>query len=918
MDNFIYIKGARANNLKGVNCIIPHDRMTVVSGVSGSGKSSLVFDTLYAEGQRRYVESLSSYARQFLEKMAKPDVDGIDGISPAIAVQQRNTIKGKRSTVGTSTEINDYLRLLFSRAATAYCVCGGLVTEMTAPNMTDGIIVSYKDRTVIVAFPVSVSGGDAAAELFDRLLMEGYFRIFRDGRIYDIREERGFSSEGKMYVAVDRLRIDERHRSRIAESVEAALREGSGSMTVIVSGEEQKNFSSAFSCSRCGKIYLKPVPLQFSFNNPLGACPECNGFGNTLALDYVKIIPDESISLEEGAVEPFNMPSGKAVMKKMLDFAARNNIPTDVPFSSLKGAELELLKKGGKGFPGIEGFFARLEAKKYKLHVRVFISRYRKQVTCSLCSGKRLNPEAENFRIGGKSITDISDMTITEAGAFFADLNMEGAGGKVIERIVREVNRRLSYLDRVGLGYLTLSRLSSTLSGGEAQRISLASILGASLVGITVILDEPTIGLHPSDNRRLISILHSLRDQGNTMVVVEHDMEVISSADYVIEVGPGAGEKGGEIVFQGPFSKLEASKNSLTAAYLSGRLDVPAKLHKGPPASRKISIKGASENNLKNIDVDIPLGGIVCVAGVSGSGKSTLVQDILFSSYKNYKGLQVERVGNCKSVSGFDLIDDMIMVDQAPIGRSRRSNPATFLKAFDGIRRAFASTKAAKVKGLTASSFSFNTKGGRCEECEGLGTVEVDMQFLPAVTLLCDSCEGMRYRKDVLDIRYAGYNIFDVLSMTVDEAVRLFSPEQSVIRKLTPFIEVGLGYIKLGQSAETLSGGEAQRMKLASFLSMNDELERLFLFDEPTTGLHLHDIERLLSCLRKLVRKGNSVLVIEHNIEVLKNADHIIELGPEGGERGGFAVGRGTPEQLAGQQTPTAEFLKQIFGDQAE
>ncbi len=914
MDDVIYIKGARVNNLKSVDCAIPHNKLTVVSGVSGSGKSSLVFDTLYAEGQRRYVESLSSYARQFMEKMEKPDADAIEGISPAIAVQQRNKAKGRRSTVGTATEINDYLRLLYSRVGTTYCsVCQSVVKEMEAEDVLKIILQDYGGEKIFIAFPLKTGGGKIGKDFLNQLRSEGYIRFFNGNEIADIRENDDLLVENEIFVIVDRLKVSEKVRSRIRESLETCFGEGNGRTVVIRVDGDKSEFSNTFSCDKCGISYSKPAPQRFSFNNPLGACSACNGFGNTLVLDYRKIIPNHSLSLKQGAVEPLSMPARKAAQRRMLDFAVNNNIPIDVPVGKLNRAQLEMIKNGGKGFSGIEGFFRNLEAKKYRIHVRVFISRYRRHVTCTACSGTRLKPETENVKIKGKSISQISEMNILKAGKYFRKLRLDGSGGKICERILKEINRRLSYLEKVGLGYLTLSRLSSTLSGGEAQRISLASILGSSMVGTTVILDEPTIGLHPVDNRRLLKIIQSLRDIGNTMVVVEHDMEVIKAADYVVELGPGAGEKGGEIVFQGTGKKLGRAKKSLTASYLRGELNVPVRTGNISEFFRNIKIRGARENNLKNIDVNIPLGGIVCVAGVSGSGKSTLVHNVLYSAFRDCSGKKVDYVGKHKSIEGMELVDDMVMVDQSPIGRSSRSNPATYLKVFDGIRKAFAATRTAKARRLKASSFSFNTKGGRCEDCEGIGTVEVDMQFLPSIRLVCDSCDGMRYQREVLDVKYGGYNIFEVLSLTVDEASKLFAAEAPVVRKLAPFIDVGLGYIKLGQPATTLSGGEAQRMKLASFLSQNDEKERLFIFDEPTTGLHLHDIDNLLSCLRRLVKKGHSVIVIEHNLEILKNADYLIELGPEGGEKGGYVVAEGTPMEVAKQETPTSRYLRPFF-----
>ncbi len=909
---YIKIKGAQENNLKSLDCKIPHGQFTVVSGLSGSGKSSLVMDTLYAEGQRRYVESLSSYARQFLERMKKPEVDRIEGVSPAIAVKQRNTTKSNRSTVGTTTEIYDYLRMLFARVGVTFCPdCGDPVEKLGVEESVERILEDFRGDKIFVIFPMETGGVEDISKYLQKA---GYVRFFNGDELIDLNREKDFTVEGNsISVILDRLEVKEGIESRLTESVETCFREGEGKIGIRTPGGAEKQYTNRFICDSCGRDFTEPTPKLFSFNNPYGACDECRGFGNILVLDYDRIIPDRELSLEDGAVDPLSKPSRKRLYSKMLDFARRNGIPTDIPVKKLSADQLEMLKEGDENFIGIEGFFDRLKKKKYKIHIRVLISKYRKNLKCRECNGSKLRSDALNIRIAGKNIADINAMSIEEAEEFFENLELEGTRKKIADRILREIRERINYLNRVGVSYLTLDRLASTLSGGEAQRINLASILGSSMVGMTVILDEPTIGLHPRDNDRLIEILKSLRDQGNAVVVVEHDREVIKSADYIIELGPEAGSDGGNIVYQGNVEGLMEEEQSYTKSYLTSEKRVSLPEFPNSKFPRKITVKGASEHNLKDIDVKIPLGGIICVTGVSGSGKSTLIHDTVFAHYQDRFDSWDKKLGKCSNIEGFQRIEDMIMVDQSPVGKSSRSNPATYLKAFDGIRRCLASTSAARRRGLSKSPFSFNVKGGRCENCKGIGTVTEEMQFLPDVEILCEDCDGKRYKEDILEVKYRGYNINEILNLTVVEAMDVFAGQTSVTKKLKPLVEVGLDYIEIGQTANSLSGGEAQRLKLASFLAEDGDFNRLFIFDEPTTGLHIHDIQKLLKCFRRLVRRGDSVVIIEHNPDVIKNADYIIDLGPEGGQDGGYVVATGTPEDIMdSSESYTGKYLRQM------
>jgi excinuclease ABC subunit A len=927
----INVSGARVHNLKNVSFEIPHNAITVVTGVSGSGKSSLAFDTIYAEGQRRYIESLSAYARQFLERIEKPDVDEISGIAPAIAIKQKNSTRNPRSTVATATEIYDYLRLLYARAGRTYCTrCGNEVRRDTIDEITTRVLALEPGRRFYVlfrlAFPepakkssVRKSARASAAAIQQALVdlqRRGFNRLYQDGRVHEFSSPEtllDIDFSRPVYVLVDRLTISPDMRSRLADSIEICYRDGRGEAILefppsppnaqpetAASAPERMVFNERFECKTCGLLYQEPEPRLFSFNNPQGACPRCQGFGNTIDFDLDLVIPDRAKSINDGVIEPWTKPRYRALWQDLKRFAREQSIPLDKPFRQLTAEQRNAIVDGDTDadYTGVKGFFAWLERKKYKLHIRVFLSRYRGYATCPECNGTRLRPEARAVRVSGKSITETCALTVAEARQFFAALELGAEQAAIADRILEEVRQRLRFLDEVGLDYLTLDRLTSTLSGGEAQRIQLATSLGSHLVGALYVLDEPSIGLHPRDTHRLIEILKSLRDLGNTILVVEHDAETIAAADYVLDLGPGAGELGGKILFAGPRELLLSSTQSLTARYLNGELRIPIPAARRKPDRRFLRIYGAHAHNLKNLDVMFPLGTMVAVTGVSGSGKSTLVHDVL------YKALEIKRTGGslkelCDRIEGDTLLNQVVLVDQSPIGRTPRSNPATYLKAFDAIRELFAATPEAKKRGFTAGHFSFNIPGGRCEGCEGDGTVTVEMQFLADVELICEECRGTRFKSSVMEVRYRDKNIHEVLGLTVREALRFFSGVPKVLSKLKVLDEVGLGYLRLGQSATTLSGGEAQRLKLAAHLIHTANPGVLYIFDEPTTGLHFDDIQKLLTAFRKLLEGGASIVVIEHNLDVIKSADWVIDLGPEGGALGGTIVATGTPEQVA-------------------
>jgi excinuclease ABC subunit A len=937
------VRGARVHNLKNVTVEIPHNAITVVSGVSGSGKSSLAFDTIYAEGQRRYVESLSAYARQFLERMEKPEVDEISGIAPAVAIRQKNTTRNPRSTVATATEIYDYLRLLFARCGTTFCTqCGAEVHKDSPDDIAARVLSAGAGRRFYVMYQLRVaapqqaasgkgkkaaakkSGGDFAGDTLRLALLDlqkrGFNRLYQAGQVHEfVTPESLLDVDFKkpVYVLVDRISVSEEAKSRLIDSVEICYREGQGEAIIEFVADANRDvaerlvFNERFECKNDGTIYQEPEPRLFSFNNPYGACPRCQGFGNTIDFDLNLVVPDPSKSLDEGAIEPWTKPRFRALLNEAKTWAKAQGIPTNVPWRQLKEEDRRRILEGDpdNDYDGVKGFFAWLERKKYKLHVRVFLSRYRGYATCPECGGTRLRPEARAVRVSDRTITDVCKLTVKEARKFFAELQLSEAQNKVADKILEEIRSRLQFLDEVGLDYLSLDRLTSTLSGGESQRIQLATSLGSHLVGALYVLDEPSIGLHPRDTKRLIDILKSLRDLGNTVLVVEHDPDTIEAADRVIDLGPGAGELGGKLLFSGTYDEVLRDAKSVTGKYLSGeqRIPVPNTRHKS--AGKFLRLYGATLHNLKNVDAMIPLGVLTVVTGVSGSGKSTFVHDVL------YKALMAKRNGGtekefCDRLDGDYQVKDVVIVDQSPIGRTPRSNPATYLKAFDAIREVFADTPDAKRRGYTAGHFSFNVPGGRCETCQGDGTVTVEMQFLADVELICEECRGTRFKSSVLEVQYHGKNVHEVLQMTVREALAFFVNVPKVTSKLRVMNEIGLGYLRLGQSGTTLSGGEAQRLKLASHLTRTENQGVLYILDEPTTGLHFDDIAKLLAAFRKLLESGASLLVIEHNLDVIKSADWLIDMGPEGGDLGGKIIATGTPEQVArNSASHTGKFL---------
>jgi excinuclease ABC subunit A len=966
----LVVRGARTHNLKNIDLSLPVGTLIIVTGVSGSGKSSLAFDTIYAEGQRRYVESLSAYARQFLERMEKPDVDRIDGIAPAIAIRQKNSVRNPRSTVGTTTEIHDYMRLLYARVGRTFCrKCGREVVRETAEVVARQLSELASGTRLLIGFdlpvveapvtasaeageavdevheqlegadllgPTGANGADggksphgppeaemptigpsgaAVAAAIDGLRRKGFGRLLVDGRAvsFDDIDPVALASRSMLQVVVDRLQLDgEDLRQRLTDSVETAYLEGGGAAWVIEVDSRQSSvdgrqstvgvhhFSERFECRACGIAYEDPQPRLFSFNNPFGACPTCHGFGNIIELDVDLVVPDPSKSIQQGAIEPWSKPHYRAQLAELKRAARHSKVRLDIPWAQLTDEEKKFVIDGdGHDYEGIRGFFRWLERKKYKVHVRVFLSRYRGYLTCPDCGGARLRREARDVQIAGRTIDQVSSLTVREAQAFFSTLELTDKEAAIAEKVLKEIRRRLSFLSDVGLDYLTLDRLSSTLSGGEAQRINLATSLGSALVGTLYVLDEPSIGLHSRDNLRLIAILQQLRDQGNTVLVVEHDADMMKVADHIVDLGLGAGEQGGRVVYSGTLDGLMHEQRSLTSKYLRHELAIPVPTTRRRGTGQRIVLSGAAEHNLKDIDISIPLNALTAVTGVSGSGKSTLVHDVLYAAIKRAKGGWDKRVGTFRKLEGTEFITDAVLVDQAPIGRTPRSNPVTYLKAFDPIRELFAATKDARSRGLTASHFSFNVPGGRCEACQGEGEVRVEMQFLADVFVPCDQCDGKRFKPQVLDVRYRGRTIHQVLDLTVREALTFFSSSPKVLRRLQVLDEIGLGYLRLGQPATTLSGGEAQRIKIAAHLSSHGGERLLYILDEPTTGLHFDDIAKLLTAFRKLLEAGHTLLVIEHNLDVIKTADYIIDLGPEGGEEGGAVVATGTPEQVA-------------------
>jgi len=966
----IIVRGARVHNLKNIDFEIPHNQLTVVTGVSGSGKSSLAFDTIYAEGQRRYVESLSAYARQFLERIEKPDADTIDGIAPAVAIRQKNTTRNPRSTVATATEIYDYLRLLFARVGRTYCAnCGKEVKKDTVDEVADTILALEPETRLQVLFPLrrdaaetqdatvktSRGGGgttasrtrsakakkDGATEisealrnrLFD-LRKAGFNRLYQAGHVFEFSTPESLLDvdfSQTVFVLVDRLVVSAEARSRIIDAIETAYRESGEvifelprSEHVAEEGPESSpatssilRFSQRFECKHCHLKYEEPEPRLFSFNNPYGACPKCQGFGNTIDFDLDLVIPDKLKSLADGAIEPWTKPKYRPLFTDLKRYAKQAGIPLDMAWIDLNEEHRNAVLNGEGKFLGVRGFFSHLERKKYKLHVRVFLSRYRGYSVCPDCNGSRLRLEARQVKVQGKNLCEVCSLTVEEVLRFFEQLQLTTQEAEIAEKVLDEIRERLRFLNEVGLEYLTLDRLSSTLSGGEAQRIQLATSLGSRLVGTLYVLDEPSIGLHPRDTHRLVKILHDLRNLGNTILVVEHDPDIMLAADCILDLGPGAGENGGKLIAEGTYDQIVHNPASLTGRYLSHDLRIQPPATRRKPGPQQIKMKGVRANNLRNVDFNIPLNMLVAITGVSGSGKSTLLHQVLYRALAEAKqqsangnGANASTAAHWESLDGDQYIEEVVLVDQSPIGRTPRSNPVTYIKAFDAIRELFASLPEAKKRNFGAGHFSFNIPGGRCEVCQGDGTVTVEMQFLADVELICEECKGTRYKPQVLDVRYRGKNIHGVLNLTVKEALKFFAEVPKITEKLRSLEEVGLGYLRLGQSATTLSGGEAQRMKLAAHLQpatrdsgrpSAEKLKRrlLYIFDEPTTGLHFDDVSKLLAAFRRLIEAGGSIVVIEHNLEVIKTADWVIDLGPEGGNRGGKIIGVGPPEAIA-------------------
>ncbi len=969
LNDAIVIRNARTHNLKNLSCEIPHGKLTVISGVSGSGKSSLAFDTIYAEGQRRYVESLSAYARQFLERIEKPDADEIDGLAPAIAIKQKNTTRNPRSTVATATEIYDYLRLLYARCGTVHCIyCDGLVKRDSVDEAAEGVLALGEGTRLNVLFPVTsaapiaetepktaktagrvaktaaktkpaAKGGDSPhieslkARLAE-LRSSGFNRLWQQGKIFEFSTPESLLDLDftlPVFVLLDRIVVSPENRPRIVDAIEVAYREAGEVIFEAAPRDEtperrRLRFSGSYECTNCHRPGREPEPRLFSFNNPFGACPRCQGFGNTVDYDLGLVIPDQSLSLLGGAIDPWNRPKYRPWFSEFRKRAAELGVPLDVPWHDMPAAARETVLRGKDGFAGVYGFFAQMERKKYKLHVRVMLSKYRGYAECPDCRGQRLRAEARSVRIEGRNVCQVTAMTIAQAQEFFDALKLSPMQEEIAGPILTEVRQRLGFLVAVGLEYLTLDRLASTLSGGEAQRIQLATSLGSRLVGSLYVLDEPSIGLHTRDTARLIHILEELRDLGNTILVVEHDADILRSADHLLDLGPGAGEFGGKLLAEGVLAEIEANPASLTGRYLSGKISIPVPTRRRAPGREKLVLRGARANNLHGLDATIPLGLLVAVTGVSGSGKSTLVHQVLYRAVARALGQSdgSDPSGVFTSLTGVERLNDVVLVDQTPIGRTPRSNPITYIKGFDLVRELFAAQPEAKRLSLTPGHFSFNVPGGRCNTCEGDGTVTVEMQFLADVELPCEDCNGTRYQSKILDVHYKGKSIHDVLQMTVKEALRFFAGQTKLLEKLAVLDEIGLGYLRLGQSATTLSGGEAQRVKLAAHLAAvravnatakpSQASRVLYILDEPTTGLHFDDVSKLLTAFRKLIDGGGSLIVIEHNLDVIKSADWVIDLGPEGGEAGGRIVAEGPPEEIASNlHSHTGKWLARVL-----
>lgn len=933
----IVIRGARAHNLKNIDVTIPRDKLVVITGLSGSGKSSLAFDTLYAEGQRRYVESLSAYARQFLGQMDKPDVDSIDGLSPAISIDQKTTSKNPRSTVGTVTEINDYLRLLYARVGHPICPNDGTEISSQSPEQMTDRVLELEERTKIQILAPIVRGKKGQhKKIFEKVKKEGFVRVRVDGETYDIEEVPELEKNKKhdIEIVVDRIVIKDGVRSRLFDSFEMALRLSEGYALVDVTGGEEILFSEHYACPYCGFTVGEIEPRLFSFNTPFGACPDCDGLSIKLEVDEDLVVPDRSKTLREGAISPWNLISSNYYPQMLEQACEQFGIDFDTPYEKLEEEQKAILMTGSNGdefhfhyeneFGGVrdvdipfEGILKNIKRRYHETnsdYTREQMKLYMTELTCASCHGYRLNDEALSVKVDGKHIGEISNLSVGDSLSYFGDVSFGEQEQMIAAPILKEIKDRLSFLQNVGLNYLTLSRSAGTLSGGEAQRIRLATQIGSNLSGVLYILDEPSIGLHQRDNNRLIDSLKKMRDLGNTLIVVEHDEDTMRAADYLIDIGPGAGELGGEIIAAGTPKEVEKNKASLTGQYLSGKKQIPVPTTRRTGNGKEIVVKGASENNLKNLNVAFPLGKFVAVTGVSGSGKSTLVNEILKKALAQKINRNSEKPGKYKSITGYEDIEKIIDIDQSPIGRTPRSNPATYTSVFDDIRDLFAKTNEAKIRGYKKGRFSFNVKGGRCEACRGDGIIKIEMHFLPDVYVPCEVCHGHRYNSETLEVKYKGKNIAEILEMTVEEAVDFFKAIPKIHRKMQTIVDVGLGYVKLGQSATTLSGGEAQRMKLASELHKRSSGKNFYILDEPTTGLHADDISRLIGVLTRLVDAGNTVLVIEHNLDVIKTADYIIDLGPEGGDGGGTIVTTGTPEEvITVEESYTGYYLKEVM-----
>jgi excinuclease ABC subunit A len=915
MEKFIEIIGAKSHNLKNFTCRIPRGKITVITGVSGSGKSTLAFDTLFAEGQRRYIESLSTYARQFLEKMDRPDVEAIHGIPPAIAIEQKNSVKNARSTVGTASEIYDYLRLFYAKIGEVFCPkCNVKVSGDTVEGVVEQLLSAHSGDKLLVISPVTFPEDRDPDSIVKDLIRNGYYRIWQEGEILDLT---AFSSEtilrhGSLSLLIDRVISDEKNRSRLAEAMQRAFQLGNNKAVVARGNGEKITFSRDFSCSHCGRRFSEPEPLLFSFNSPMGACPGCQGFGRIIGIDWQKVIPDPRKTLKDRPFAPWNSPGYEDLYDYLWKACQKYKIPIQKPFEELSPAQKEILQNGKGEFLGLKGFFDWMEGKRYKVHYRVFLSKFRAYTPCPLCLNTRLKEEALLVRVGSKNIAQLCEMNISHLQQFFQSLPVEDFRKRVAHRLLKEITDRIGFMVNVGLGYLALSRQTRTLSSGEYQRITLARALGSALTETLYVLDEPSIGLHARDTFRLRKALQQLRERKNTVVVVEHDPEMILTADEVIDLGPGAGKFGGSLVFQGTVDALLKDGRSITARYLKNGMP---ELSRSPALKPRgwILVRNAREHNLKGIDVRIPLGVMVCITGVSGAGKTTFVHKTLYNGAKGNGNSEFEK-GAFDAIEGLEGIDDLILVDQSPIGKSLRSNPATYVKVFSEIRDLFAQTREAKRHGLRPRHFSFNTEGGRCEACQGAGIQVLDMQFLEDVIITCEVCGGKRFRPEVLKILFKDRNISDVLNMTVDEAVDFFEGRTRILSKLQILKDVGLGYLSLGQSTNTLSGGESQRLKLVNHIAQGGRGNNLFIFDEPTTGLHMADVALLLATFRRLLKQGHSIIVIEHNLDFIRHADHIIDLGPEGGEQGGRVVAQGDLQAImASKESYTGQFLRQRF-----